>query len=725
MHRICFRFEYIMVENFEGYTGESEPLFYNYLRPLTSLDEGLYASACEKDVCYLATLVRSSKLIEQIELKKMLLLTWHESSEPTKEPVCNFVTPSSLPQYDSSTPCKDSVCESITPRSDVESSRLSHDESFGADDLDLNLNEPVKLNVSQIKTQSELPVSKEPDVGRPQEPIVAEVSTQKPIVEEENEIVEPDVDVHLFGDDVDVINANGFDSDPGKDDEISNYRWRSVRIRARCDRKVHVFTMSQGTGPIGPNRGMKAGPSGSSGPSTKSKERNNTVKAVQDQLQRDLEVQIFMSKDFRDKAKAEKEIRGYHVLQYSIIRDYIVELQSTNPNTTVKIAVERNTDPSLPTRVFQRIYVCLGALKRLQKRSVRLRWCFHEGAISRPSRAKSDLLLNNICEVFNGKIVGECIKKEAHFMKVQWNRANKYQVPGSLGDQCVVDVVTMTCSCSKWELTRIPCKHVIAACWNMALNDQVAPPPEAWVNPCYWSDTWTETYTHKVGQPRKKRKRSKHEDEPFVKDGKLSKKGRTITCQSCGNTSQNKAICKGQGQKATTGRNNAEASGSASRQAQQTKLAVGQDGLGGSGTGAVIDLYAAAGQGDASGAGGLGEDSPSNSLPSIVMTKNTSEVSDNSKFLMVDEEDLVFKKISHMAEEIMVMLREGLGKKDITDSSPPSRVSAILRSLAGLVGGGYLRDYVRVVAGMDHRGLSGGGYLREYVRVVVRMDDGG
>ncbi|GKE45438.1 hypothetical protein Tco_1472722, partial [Tanacetum coccineum] len=47
-----------------GYTGESEPMFYNYLRPLTSLDEGLYALACEEDVRCLATLVRSFKLIE-------------------------------------------------------------------------------------------------------------------------------------------------------------------------------------------------------------------------------------------------------------------------------------------------------------------------------------------------------------------------------------------------------------------------------------------------------------------------------------------------------------------------------------------------------------------------------------------------------------------------------------------------------------------------------------
>ncbi|GKA87572.1 hypothetical protein Tco_0809336 [Tanacetum coccineum] len=130
----------------------------------------------------------------------------------------------------------------------------------------------------------------------------------------------------------------------------------------------------------------------------------------------------------------------------------------------------------------------------------------------------------------------------------------------------------------------------------MALNDRAAPPPETWVNPCYWLSTWKETYSHKiqpiygtkdrekstclttllppkhhvqVGRPRKKRKRSKHEDEPFVKDGKLSRKGRTITCQSCGNTRHTKATCKGQGG------NNAEANG--------LSVAAGEGGAGGPG----------------------------------------------------------------------------------------------------------------------------------------------
>ncbi|GKA02291.1 hypothetical protein Tco_0674956, partial [Tanacetum coccineum] len=296
------------------------------------------------------------------------------------------------------------------------------------------------------------------------------------LVDEENEILEPDVDVHLFGismdlpfdkigitnlvpddvlegEDVDVVNADGFDSNPGNDEEI-NYRkrrlaelrtemegvinasgqWKysfytghhfttlkeakdrvylhsiksrrnlklykndSVRIRARCEGKVPVFTMSQGTGPTGPNSGMEAGPSGLSGPTTRSKKRKNTstnddsqaspfldahdkedlcpwvlyvgkdkftqswmvkthkdthtclqsreikhctykflsekifeqvranpdipVKAVQDQLQRELEVQIFMSKAFKAKAKAEREITGDHILQYYMLRDY-------------------------------------------------------------------------------------------------------------------------------------------------------------------------------------------------------------------------------------------------------------------------------------------------------------------------------------------------------------------------------------------------------------------
>ncbi|GJZ40250.1 hypothetical protein Tco_0586813 [Tanacetum coccineum] len=190
--------------------------------------------------------------LQQTELKKMLLLTWHECSEAPKEPVCDSVTPSSLPQADCilTTPTDESVItytqlsgvQGVETQSHVlptiqsqfsdinlsfvsqqattsqviydpmrqlsfdeteldgeagfadvagsgmDSSGLNHYESFGVDDLDLNLNEEpyVNLNGSQVETQSELPVSEEPDVGRTQEPILVEVSIQEPIVADDS-----------------------------------------------------------------------------------------------------------------------------------------------------------------------------------------------------------------------------------------------------------------------------------------------------------------------------------------------------------------------------------------------------------------------------------------------------------------------------------------------------------------------------------------------------------
>ncbi|GJX45019.1 copia protein [Tanacetum coccineum] len=318
------------------------------------------------------------------------------------------------------------------------------------------------------------------------------------LVDEENEIVEPDLDVHLFGismdlpfdnigvtnlvpndvlegEDVDVINADGFDSDPGNDEE-KNYtkrrlaelrteiegvinasgQWKrnlklykndGVRIRARCDGKVPEFTMSQGTGPTGLNCGMEVEPSGSNAldkgilyPGSFRVNPDIPVKAVQDQLQRELEVQISMSKAFRAKAKAEREIRGDHCLGDDI---------NLHPNSNITFISDRQKG-------------IIPALKTVY-----------------PSRAKSNLLLNNICEVFNEGVIDKCtsplthtatrimesIKKEAHLMK---------------------------------ELTGIPCKHVVAACWNMALNDRATTPLETWVNPCYWLSTWKETYSHQI-----------------------------------------------------------------------------------------------------------------------------------------------------------------------------------------------------------------------------------
>jgi hypothetical protein len=67
-----------------------------------------------------------------------------------------------------------------------------------------------------------------------------------------------------------------------------------------------------------------------------------------------------------------------------MLRDYIGELLSTNPNTNMKLAIDRDSaNPSEPIRVFKRIYVCLGPLKEGFKACKRellgLDGCFMKG----------------------------------------------------------------------------------------------------------------------------------------------------------------------------------------------------------------------------------------------------------------------------------------------------------------------------------------------------------
>lgn len=228
------------------------------------------------------------------------------------------------------------------------------------------------------------------------------------------------------------------------------------------------------------------------------------------------------------------------------------------------------------------------------------------------------MLLNNMCEVLNGKIVDGrdkpiitalefireyCMKRivnvgkvivktngpltptatrllnlnkdQANQYTVIWNGGVRYQVSGPWGDQCVVDVVARNCTCRKWEITGIPCKHAVATNWNMCINGMDVEAIETWVHPCYWLDTWKQVYSFKIepingnsmwrkcsvpttltppvhhkqiGRPRKKRKRSANEDTRIVKNGKLSRCFRSVTCSKCGKKGHNKNGCVEQGQ---------------------------------------------------------------------------------------------------------------------------------------------------------------------------------
>ncbi|GJU82752.1 mutator type transposase [Tanacetum coccineum] len=152
-----------------------------------------------------------------------------------------------------------------------------------------------------------------------------------------------------------------------------------------------------------------------------------------------------------------------------------------------------------------------------------------------------DVLLNNICEVFNRQLLdgrdvpiltclefvrGYLIKRivnvqkvteksngpltpaatallnhieiKAKSCRVTWKGGHKYGVVGPYGDQMVVDVHERICSCRKWELTGMPCKHALASIWNMTTNNMDVGTPKSWVHPAYWLVTWKKVYSFKI-----------------------------------------------------------------------------------------------------------------------------------------------------------------------------------------------------------------------------------
>nr|GEV08006.1 hypothetical protein [Tanacetum cinerariifolium] len=127
----------------------------------------------------------------------------------------------------------------------------------------------------------------------------------------------------------------------------------------------------------------------------------------------------------------------------------------------------------------------------------------------------------------------------------------------------------------KWELTRIPCKHVVAAIYNMFENSVGVCIPEQWVHVAYTLERWAHVYSFKVnpcngremwliveattvivpplykpqvGRPPKKRKKTHNEiANESCSSGKISMKGKSVRCGKCGIVGHNRKGCRGQG----------------------------------------------------------------------------------------------------------------------------------------------------------------------------------
>ncbi|XP_071702798.1 uncharacterized protein [Rutidosis leptorrhynchoides] len=161
----------------------------------------------------------------------------------------------------------------------------------------------------------------------------------------------------------------------------------------------------------------------------------------------------------------------------------------------------------------------------------------------------------------------EKIKSDANKCDVLWEGNQRYQVSGEGNEQFVVDIEAKSCACRKWELTGIPCKHVVAVINNMVDNGLEVGEPETWVHPVYLLSTWINTYQFTVeplngrtlwekaedlytlvapkkistpGRPKKKRKMSTNEKDVVGVDGKLSLQGKLKRRGACGTCGHNK-----------------------------------------------------------------------------------------------------------------------------------------------------------------------------------------
>ncbi|XP_023769203.1 uncharacterized protein LOC111917790 [Lactuca sativa] len=304
-------------------------------------------------------------------------------------------------------------------------------------------------------------------------------------------------------------------------------------------------------------------------------ESNPTVplRSIQDQVQKRLQVGVSIHKVQRAKATATKQVTGDYTKQYEVLRDYLMELQATNVDTTVKLEVVNEPNSARETRQFK----------------------------SRPGRAGSYILLNNLCEVFNSKLIHgmnkpiiSCLEYIRQYLMKRIYNVKKV-MSKALGpltpttsmllernkEASVQYRARWNGTAKRWKLNGIPCRHAIATIHEMDDSGDKVGELYTYVNKVYWLQTWNEAYSYTVepikgramwpkstcrfqltppphhiqpGRPKTKRKRSAYEkyDSQMHKHGgsepeKLTRKFVSVKCGKCNNRGHNSRTCKGEG----------------------------------------------------------------------------------------------------------------------------------------------------------------------------------
>ncbi|KAH7842932.1 hypothetical protein Vadar_010817 [Vaccinium darrowii] len=90
---------------------------------------------------------------------------------------------------------------------------------------------------------------------------------------------------------------------------------------------------------------------------------NMPLEHLQDRIKADFIVNVSRSQAYRTKRKAIEMIEGTYLEQYGKLWDYCAKIRRSNPNTTIIMkTIPPPTEDGQPT--FERLYICLGALKQ-------------------------------------------------------------------------------------------------------------------------------------------------------------------------------------------------------------------------------------------------------------------------------------------------------------------------------------------------------------------------
>ncbi|XP_074297884.1 uncharacterized protein LOC141628676 [Silene latifolia] len=198
------------------------------------------------------------------------------------------------------------------------------------------------------------------------------------------------------------------------------------------------------------------------------------------------------------------------------------------------------------------------------------------------THTKNDVIVNNMAETFNAYIIEarykhiinmreeitttlmqrallEVEKDKAAECRVAVSTPTVFQVSHGI-DVLTVDLEARSCTCRKWDLTGIPCFHVVAAIFDISAL------AEDYVHEMYKRKAYLRSYNMSIspcpgqrhwpkvelplnpppikigpGRPRKKRRRAPHENPK--KPGKLTKHGIEMSCSVCKSKSHNKRKC--------------------------------------------------------------------------------------------------------------------------------------------------------------------------------------